>query len=78
MIRDYKFKYLSSYDMVQFEQERGGPDAELIMKLFKEKKNMPSDLIVRLVKKAIASCGVRRFLIDGFPNSVEDVYEFDK
>lgn len=39
---------------------------------------MPSDLIVRLVKKAIASCGVRRFLIDGFPNSVDDVLKFDK
>ncbi len=39
---------------------------------------MPSDLIVRLVKKAIASCGVRRFLIDGFPNSVQDVTEFDR
>jgi hypothetical protein len=34
---------------------------------------MPSDLIVRLVKKAIASCGVRRFLIDGFPNSPQDL-----
>lgn len=59
--------------MVQFEQERGGPDADLIFKLFKEKKTMPSDLIVRLVKKAIASCGIRRFLIDGFPNSIQDV-----
>lgn len=78
MVRDYKLKYLSSYEMIQFEQERGGPDAEAIQKLFREKKTLPSDLIVRLVKKAIASCGVRRFIIDGFPSCVEDIDEFQR
>ena len=78
MVRDYKFKYLSSYEMINFEQERGGPDADQILKLFREKKTLPSDLVVRLVKKAIASCGVRRFLIDGFPSTVEDIQEFKK
>ena len=42
MVRDFKFKYLSSYDMIQFEQERGGPDAQAISEIYKKNQTMPS------------------------------------
>lgn len=37
-----------------------------------------SDLIVRLLKKAMSYSGCRKFIIDGFPNSVEDILGFEK
>lgn len=60
--------------MVEFEQERGGPDAEIIKKAFKEGTYLTSELKVRLIKKAIASVGIRKFIIDGFPDNVEDIH----
>ena len=59
--------------MVQFEQERGGRDAETIKNIFLEKKHIPSQLLVKLMKKAIASYGIQQYLIDGFPATIEDL-----
>ena len=37
-----------------------------------------SDLIVRLLKKAIALNGLRRYLIDGFPRNKENMEAFER
>lgn len=42
----------------------------------KEGKLVPSDLVVRLIRKAIANNGVRRYLIDGFPRNQENWEKF--
>lgn len=74
LVRDYKFKHLSAGDLLREEQKKGGPVAEEIEKNIKEGKQIDhegtlvsSELIVKLIKKAIAQNGIRRYLIDGFP-----------
>ena len=41
LVKEYQFRYLSTYDIIQFEQERGGRDAEAIKKIFLEKNHIP-------------------------------------
>jgi adenylate kinase family enzyme len=64
---------------------KGGPDAEEIRKNIKEGNYnsytgtlVHSDLIVRLLKKAIALNGTRRYLIDGFPRNKENMDSFHR
>jgi len=42
----------------------------------KEGKLVPSDLTVKLIRKAIAVNGTRRYLIDGFPRNKENWEKF--
>lgn len=85
MVRDYKFKHLSAGDLLREEQEKGGADADEIKKNIKEGNFrihsgtlVKSDLIVRLLKKAIALNGLRRYLIDGFPRNKENMEAFER
>eukprot|EP00919_Chromeraceae_sp_WS-2016_P058765 GHVR01139697.1.p1 GENE.GHVR01139697.1~~GHVR01139697.1.p1 ORF type:complete len:101 (-),score=8.27 GHVR01139697.1:1465-1767(-) len=78
LLRDYKFKFLSSYDIIQFEQDFDGPDSTLIKKCISEELPFTSELVIRLIKRALASCGPRRFLIDGFPRNINDIHQFDQ
>lgn len=39
---------------------------------------LPSDLVVKLIKKSISTYGNRRYLLDGFPRNKENWDEFHK
>jgi len=69
LIRDYKFKHLSTGDLLREVQERGGELAETIKSYMKEGKLISSDLVVKLLKNAIKEGGNRRYLLDGFPRN---------
>jgi adenylate kinase family enzyme len=71
-VRDYKFKHLSVGDLLRAEKGKGGPEGEKIAQTMKEGKLVPSELSVKLIRKAIAINGVRRYLIDGFPRNKEN------
>ena len=61
--------YLSLFEILQFEKERQTSEAEMIKKAIVEKKDFSTELVTQVLKKAIASLGPRRYLIDGFPRN---------
>lgn len=65
----FKFKHLSEGDLLRSERNRGGPQGQKIGEYMKESKLVPADLAVKVIRKAIAINGVRRYLIDGFPRN---------
>jgi adenylate kinase len=69
LVRDYKFKHLSTGDLLREEKQKGGPLAQELENLMKEGKLISSDLVVRLLDSAITTYGNRRYLIDGFPRN---------
>jgi UMP-CMP kinase len=44
----------------------------------KETKLVPADLAVKVIRKAIAINGVRRYMIDGFPRNKENWTAFQE
>jgi UMP-CMP kinase len=44
----------------------------------KEVKLVPSDVVVKVIRKSIAINGVRRYLIDGFPRSKDNWVAFQQ
>ena len=60
LIRDYKFKHLSTGDLLREEQQKGGELAKTIDSYIKEGKLISSDLVVQLIDKSITTYGNRR------------------
>lgn len=50
----------------------------MIQKLMKEGSIAPSEVTVKLIKKAIESAENRKFLIDGFPRSEENRVAYER
>lgn len=50
----------------------------MIENLIKEGKLVPSDLVVKLLRKNFGRLGNRRYLIDGFPRNNENWEAFKK
>ena len=69
LVRDYGFKHLSTGDLLREERKNKGELSEQIDQYIKEGKLLPSELVVKLLKKNIEANGKRRYLIDGFPRN---------
>lgn len=78
LVKDFKFKHLSVGDLLREEKTKGGPTGQEIDRIMKEGKLVPSDLAVKLIRKAIATHGNRRYLIDGFPRNKENWTKFQE
>ncbi len=66
--------HLSAGDLLRAERDSGSPEAELINSIIMEGKIVPVRITVNLIKKAMVKAGFdKRFLIDGFPRSKENV-----
>jgi len=73
MVRDYGYIHLSAGDLLRDERKSGSPNAELINNFIKEGKIVPVEITVELIKKAMQVSGGRKFLIDGFPRSLDNL-----
>ncbi len=69
LVEEYRFKHLSTGDLLREEISKGGEMAETIQKYMTEGKMLSSELVVKLLKKGIATYGNRRYLFDGFPRN---------
>jgi adenylate kinase family enzyme len=69
---DYKFKHLSFQDLLRKEVHKGGPGAQTILDAFNDQQPIPPHLAARLIRKAIALHGVRRYLIEGYLRSIQN------
>ncbi|CAD8173696.1 unnamed protein product [Paramecium octaurelia] len=73
MVKDYCFFHISAGDLLRAERKKGGPDAEELENIMREGKLVPSDILVKLIKKEIESLGnTGRYILDGFPRSQDN------
>mmetsp|Transcript_32547 Transcript_32547/g.40891 ORF Transcript_32547/g.40891 Transcript_32547/m.40891 type:complete len:740 (-) Transcript_32547:287-2506(-) len=72
MVRDYGYIHLSAGDLLRAERNSGSENAELINSYIKEGKIVPVEITVGLIKNAMEASGGRKFLIDGFPRSIDN------
>lgn len=79
LVAEHDFVHLSAGDLLREERSRpGSPYSELIEHYIREGKIVPHEITISLLRDAMrAHLGRRRFLIDGFPRSVEQGIEFE-
>ncbi|KAL2199302.1 adenylate kinase-domain-containing protein [Corynascus similis CBS 632.67] len=83
LVRDYRFKHLSAGDLLRAEQDRPGSQyGQLIRDCIKNGEIVPMEVTVALLenamREAIASTGVSKFLIDGFPRKMDQALKFEE
>jgi len=69
----FGYVHISAGDLLRAERRKGGPLGRLIEDHISEGKIVPSSITVQLLRDAMTSSGQRRFLIDGFPRSEENL-----
>ncbi|OVA13671.1 Adenylate kinase [Macleaya cordata] len=75
--KHYGFSHLSVGDLLRVEMESGSADSAMIKNMQKEGKLVPSDIVVKLLQRAIQENGNNKFLIDGFPRNEENLSAYD-
>ncbi|KAJ3672622.1 hypothetical protein LUZ60_007343 [Juncus effusus] len=78
IVTKFGFTHLSAGDLLRAECKSGSEYGEMIENLMKEGKLAPSDLIVRLIQKAMFESRNDKFLIDGFPRNEENRLAFEE
>jgi len=79
IIADFGFKHLSVGDLLRAEKTTGSDIAKQIEECMTQGKLVPSEVPVKLLKKAIDSAPQgTNFLIDGFPRNKENIEEWNK
>lgn len=86
LVADYDFVHLSAGDLLRDERQRtGSPYGELIEHCIREGKIVPYEITISLLRDAMlrhpstssSLTRSRRFLIDGFPRSIEQGVAFE-
>ena len=73
-IRDeFGYTHLSAGDLLRAEKESGSDTAKMIDSYIKEGKIVPAEVTVGLLKKAMQASGKKKFLVDGFPRSKDNL-----
>ena len=73
-IKEYfGYEHLSAGDLLRAEKETGSEVAEMINTYIKEGKIVPAEVTVGLLKSAMQKSKGRKFLIDGFPRSKDNL-----
>ena len=73
---EFGYVHLSAGDLLREERKSGGDTGDLINNYIKEGKIVPAEITVGLLKKAMEKSGKKKFLIDGFPRSKENLDSF--
>ncbi|XP_060203423.1 UMP-CMP kinase [Lycium barbarum] len=74
----FGFKHIGAGDLLRKEMYSGSENGAMIQKLMEEGSIAPSEVTVKLLKKAIESAEHRKFLIDGFPRSEENRMAYER
>ncbi|CAM9584530.1 unnamed protein product [Scytosiphon promiscuus] len=67
------YAHLSAGDLLRAERNSGSELAGMINEYIREGKIVPAEVTVGLLRKAMASSGKSRFLIDGFPRNPDNL-----
>jgi len=75
----YGFEFIDVAELVKSVASSGTEYGELIKKCKADKRSIPTHVPVNLIKNALLSCrGKNKFLIDGFPSSLTEAFDFEK
>ncbi|KAL6606485.1 hypothetical protein ACP70R_042138 [Stipagrostis hirtigluma subsp. patula] len=72
IVKQFGFTHLSAGDLLREEVKTNTEQGTMIKNLMHEGKLVPSDVIVKLLLKAMLESGHDKFLIDGFPRNEEN------
>ncbi|PNT76703.1 hypothetical protein BRADI_1g51830v3 [Brachypodium distachyon] len=72
IVNQFGFTHLSAGELLREEVKSDTEQGTMIKNLMQEGKLVPSDIIVRLLLKAMLESGNDKFLIDGFPRNEEN------
>lgn len=75
---EFNLAHLSSGDLLRAEVAKGTPEGEKIHNFIKEGKLVPQEIVIELMKKAIAAVPQKGIILDGFPRSVSQLEEFER
>jgi len=75
----FNYEFIDVSELVRSVENSGTEYGELIKKCKKEQRPVPTHVPVNLIKNALlAGKGKRKFLIDGFPSSLAEAFDFEK
>uniref|UniRef100_M8BY49 UMP-CMP kinase n=1 Tax=Aegilops tauschii TaxID=37682 RepID=M8BY49_AEGTA len=78
IVSHFGFTHLSAGDLLREEVKSDTEQGTMIKNLMHEGKLVPSEIIVRLLLKAMLASGNDKFLIDGFPRNEENREAYEK
>jgi adenylate kinase family enzyme len=80
LVQNYGFCHLSAGDLLREERDSGSEMATLINKYMLDGKLVPGEVTIELIKMALHKHGwsAKKFLIDGFPRSQENLDGWNK
>lgn len=74
----FGFVHLSAGDLLRKEMSSDGENGAMIRDIIKEGKIVPSEITVKLIRRATESSENHKFLIDGFPRCDENRIAFER
>jgi UMP-CMP kinase len=73
LVSEYGFVHLSAGDLLRAERDSGSPLGTMIEECIREGNIVPVEVTVQLIKKAMESSPVTKFLVDGFPRNFDNL-----
>ncbi|XP_022747515.1 UMP-CMP kinase 3-like [Durio zibethinus] len=77
IVQHFHYTHLSAGDLLRAEIKSGSENGTMIQNMIKEGKIVPSEVTIKLLKKAMLESGNDKFLIDGFPRNEENRAAFE-
>ncbi|KAG6418140.1 hypothetical protein SASPL_120339 [Salvia splendens] len=78
IVNTFGFTHLSVGDLLRKEIYSDSENGSMILDTIKEGKIVPSEVTVKLIKKAIEASENNRILVDGFPRSEENRIAYER
>ncbi|XP_057952556.1 UMP-CMP kinase-like isoform X2 [Malania oleifera] len=78
IVETFGFSHLSAGDLLRKEISSDSENGAMILEIIKEGKIVPSEVTVKLIQNAMELSENFKFLIDGFPRSVENRTAFEQ
>ncbi|RXH89730.1 hypothetical protein DVH24_032087 [Malus domestica] len=73
IVSHFGFCHLNAGDLLEAEAEAGSEYSKMIKDFKKERRLVPSDLVVKLLQQAMQRSRNKKFLVDGFPRNEENI-----
>ncbi|CAK7347696.1 unnamed protein product [Dovyalis caffra] len=75
--KHFGYTHLSTGDLLRAEVKSGSENATMIQNMMKEGEIVPSEVMIKVLQKAIQDSKNDKFVIDGFPRSEENRAAFE-
>ncbi|KAG2482658.1 hypothetical protein HYH03_018431 [Edaphochlamys debaryana] len=78
IVEKYGWTHLSTGDLLRAEVAAGSPLGQEVDAIMKAGEMVPNDVILNLVANAMNNSGATRFLVDGFPRTLDQLMDFQE